>query len=336
MFNGRILVVSGQQSVVDTLRPVIQSQGHLALTVSSSAEALGVLEEGIIPDVVLAEGEADEDRPLLLTMFRRLNRLGQYIVVDAGSYTATQTSSGGGGDPDAIRVPFTEDAVEDAVSWAMEQIRRDLQAVRAELFRETARLQEAIRNAQLEMVTALALTMEAKDPYMRGHCARVSEMATRIAGRLGVGEEDTQRLSTAALIHEIGKIGISLDLLHHPGSLTDDEMAQVRQFPKIGAQIAASIPSLRHLAPIIARQHDDWDSLAGSFEPGDPALLLTGILRVADVHDAMTSERPYRETLPREEWEPVLKEGAGIAFHPESVDALLALLAEPAGSPTAG
>jgi response regulator RpfG family c-di-GMP phosphodiesterase len=325
MFNGRILVVSGQKAVIDTLRPVIQSQGHLALTVSSSEEALGVLEEGIIPDVVLAEGAEDEARPLLLTMFRRLNRLGQYIVLDAESYTATRTSSGAGADPDTIRVPFSEDAVGDALSWAMEQIRRDLQAVRAELFRETARLQEAIRNAQLEMVTALALTMEAKDPYMRGHCARVSTMATRIARRLGVDEETTERLATAALIHEIGKIGISLDLLHHPGSLTEAQMAQVRQYPQIGAQITASIPSLRRLAPLIAHQHDDWTSLADG-----PDRVLTGILRVADVHDAMTSERPYREVLPRAQWEAILREEAGTSFHAPSVEALLALVDEDA------
>ncbi|HEX7243176.1 MAG TPA: HD domain-containing phosphohydrolase [Longimicrobiaceae bacterium] len=320
--------MSDRDDVVAELDPVIRAEGHLTLTVPSGAEALNVFEEGIIPDVVITDlgSDASLEGISYLQRFRELNQLGQHLVVverDA-PFSGTATSGGGGS---AFRVdafgvlprPLDRGQVRASIEGAIDRIRMDLQSLRGEMFRETARLQRAIREAQLEMVRALAMTMEAKDPYMHGHCSRVAELARRVGEELEVGEEAIELLHTAALLHEIGKMGVSLDLLHKTTPLTPTELEQIRSHTRAGAQIVSGVPSLRRLAPLIENQYTDYAALPDRIPPDTPEFLLAGILRVVDTYDAMTSDRSYRETLPREVWESVLRSGAGSKFHPDAV-----------------
>lgn len=328
MFHGRVLVVSDREEVVSTLGPMIRADGHLTLTVPTGEEALNVFEEGIIPDVVITDLGAGRSLEGIsyLRRFRQLNQLGQHMVVveEGAPFTGARTTGTSG---TAFRIepfgvlghPFDEGQVRGSVEGAMDRIRCDLQALRGEMFRETARLQQAIRDAQLEMVTALAVTMEAKDPYMHGHCARVAELARRVAVELGVEEEVVELLHTAAMLHELGKVGVSLDLLHKTTPLTPDELEQIRAHTRVGAQIAGAVPSLRRLTPLIENQYTDYVELPSRISPETPEFLLAGILRVVDTYDAMTSDRSYRENLPRELWESVLRRGAGNKFHPDAV-----------------
>lgn len=333
MFHGRVLVVSDRPEVVAELDPVIRSEGHLTLTVPSGDEALRVFEEGIIPDVVVTDAGAAGPREGTgyLARFRELNQLGQHLaVVEPGApFSATRTVSGASGfhvEPFSVLPrPLDPERVRASVEGAMDRIRRDLQSLRGEMFRETARLQRAIREAQLELVTALAMTMEAKDPYMHGHCARVAELSRRVAAELRVEEDDADLLHAAAMLHEIGKMGVSLDLLHKTSPLTPEELEQIRAHTLVGAQIVGAVPSLRRTAPLIANQYTDYVELPSRISPETPEFLLAGILRVVDTYDAMTSVRSYRETLPRARWEPVLRGGAGSKFHPGAVAAFFRL-----------
>ena len=327
MFHGRVLVVSDRREVVDELAPVIRAEGHLTLTVPTGDEALSVLEEGIIPDVVITDLRAGGSLEGIgyLRRFRQLNQLGQHLVVmDPGaplSSTATDSSSAGFRiEPFSVLPrPLDRDQVRSCIEGAIERIRTDLQSLRGEMFRETARLQRTIREAQLEMVTALAMTMEAKDPYMHGHCSRVAELSRRVAEDLGVDEDDIELLHAAALLHEIGKMGVSLELLHRTIPLTPDELEQIRAHTRVGAQIVGAVPSLRRIAPLIENQYTAYAELPSRISPELPDFRLAGILRVVDTYDAMTSDRSYRETLPRELWESVLRDGAGSKFDPEAV-----------------
>lgn len=331
MFHGRVLVVSDRREVVAELDPVIRAEGHLTLTVPNGEEALSVFEEGIIPDVVITDlgcGGSLEGIGYL-RRFRQLNQLGQHlVVVEPGapfSGTATgSTSTGFRIEPFSVLPrPLDREQVRGCISGAIERIRADLQSLRGEMFRETARLQRAIRDAQLEMVTALAMTMEAKDPYMHGHCSRVAELSRLVAEELDVDEADIELLHAAALLHEIGKMGVSLELLHKTTPLTPDELEQIRSHTRVGAQIVGAVPSLRRIAPLIENQYTSYAELPCRISPEKPEFLLAGILRVVDTYDAMTSDRSYRETLPREKWEQVLRGGAGSKFNPDAVAALL-------------
>ena len=326
MFRGRILLVSDRKEVIAELDPLIRAEGHLTLTVPNGDEAFHVFEEGIIPDVVVSDSGSSNPRPgsLYLRRFRQLNQLGQHLVImDGGKWEAELDSTSGPlASPDPLHPlhrPFREDQVREAVREAMERIRRDLESLRGEMFREAARLQQAIREAQLEMVTALALTMEAKDPYMRGHCERVAKLARKVAAELDLDEEAIELLGTAAVLHEIGKIGVSLELLHKSGTLSSTELKQVRAHPQVGAQIVSAVPSLRRIAPLIENQYTDYAKLREIIDPETPEFLLAGILRVVDTYDAMTSERSYRNVLSRERWEGALREGSGTLFHPDAL-----------------
>lgn len=331
MFHGRVLVVSDRREVVAELDPVIRAEGHLTLTVPTGDEALRVFEEGIIPDVVITDlGCAGSLEGIgYLRRFRQLNQLGQHLVVVEPGAPFSGTSTGGMAGA-AFRIepfsvlprPLDPDQVRGSIEGAIERIRRDLQSLRGEMFRETARLQRAIRDAQVEMVTALAMTMEAKDPYMHGHCARVAELCRQVALELGVDDPEAELVHTAAMLHEIGKLGVSLDLLHKTTPLTPSELEQIRAHTRAGAQIVSAVPSLRRVAPLIENQYTSYAELPSRISPETPEFLLAGILRVVDTFDAMTSDRSYRETLPRELWESVLRSGAGSKFHPDAVVAL--------------
>jgi response regulator RpfG family c-di-GMP phosphodiesterase len=326
MFPGRVLLVSDRGEVVATLDPLLRAEGHLPLNVVSAQEAMEVLEEGLVPDVVISDLESERSLEGLgyLHRFRQLNQFGQHMVVSTREAPLTFTASLGSpprGDA-VLEHPFEAAQVRRSMERAMEQIRSDFQSMRGEMYRETARLQQAIREAQLEMVRALAVTMEAKDPYMHGHCARVAEICRRVAEELEIEAEQAETLHSAALLHEIGKVAVALDLLHKTTPLTPAELEQIRAHTRVGAQIVGAVPSLCRLTPLIENQYTPCAELPERISPCSPDFLLAGILRVVDTYDAMTSDRSYRETLPREVWEATLRRGAGSQFHPDAVVAL--------------
>lgn len=334
MFHGRVLVVSDRDEVLAELDPAIRAEGHLTLTVPTGAEALSVFEEGIIPDVLITDvgAEGALEGISYLRRFRELNQFGRHMaVVEEGAPFARGAGPGSasrfGGEPFGILPrPLDPEQVRGALAEAMGRIRSDLQSFRGEMLRETARLQRAIREAQVEMVTALAMTMEAKDAYMRGHCTRVAELARKVAAELRVEEDDAELLHTAAMLHEIGKVGVPMHLLHKTAPLRPEELEQIRSHPEVGAQIVGAVPSLCRTVPLIDNQYTDYADLPGRISPDRPEFLLAGILRVVDTYDAMTSSRSYRDDLPRELWEPTLRTGAGHRFHPEAVQALFRVM----------
>jgi CheY-like chemotaxis protein len=343
MFRGRILIVSDRSEVVAELDLLIRAEGHLSLVVPDADEALQVLEDGIIPDVVI--GDLRPGLPggqdAYLSRFRRLNQLGRFLAVvdpDRAALRPPQRHPRTTLQLDPFEVlayPFAETQVRSSIQQAMEQIRRDLESLRSEMLRETARLQKAMQEAQLELVTALAMMMEAKDRFMQGHCERVAALCRRVAEAMQVEEDQVERLATAALLHEIGKVGVSLELLHKDSPLTPAELELIRGHTRAGSQIVSAVPSLSRLAPLIANQYADYRDLAAEVHPEAAEFLLICILRLIDVYDAMTSDRSYRRVLSRERWEAEIRAGVGIKFHPQVVEAFFGVIAATGTAPPA-
>ncbi|MDB4947611.1 MAG: metal dependent phosphohydrolase [Gemmatimonadetes bacterium] len=322
MFSGRVLIVSGRSEVRAVVDPIVRGQGHIALSVDTPAEALATLQQGLIPDVVVSDMVGPgRGSPDYVSLFQQSNYVGRHLAL-------VEKEEGGRrlGAPRrtvVVRAPFTEETLGTELRTAMADIHRDLSALRGEVFRETARLQQIVRETQREVVEALALTIESRDPYMRGHCTRVAAFAGTVAQELAVADDDIQRLCTAARLHEIGRLSVPMELAHKVEPLTAAELDQVRAHTLTGAGIIRSIPSLRDVAVLVEGHAMPFADLTTVIPASSPDFVLAGILRVVDAFDAMTSPRAYRPSLSRSYWQSVLERGAGSQFDPRAVRAFL-------------
>jgi len=190
-----------------------------------------------------------------------------------------------------------------------------------------ARLYQKIQDSYFEIVKALAQAIEAKDPYTHGHSEGVMKYAVLIAQKLGLQEREKESLRYAAILHDIGKIGVRGIVLNNPNGLTNDEYNEVKKHPLIGEGIIKPIELLQPIRPLM-RHHHEWyngkgypDGLSGENIP-----LGARILAVADAYDAMKSDRPYRKALTEETAIQELKRGSGNQFEPKIVEIFLKIL----------
>ncbi len=194
---------------------------------------------------------------------------------------------------------------------------------------ENLRLNEDVEKTYMETLSALAMAVEAKDPYSRGHSKRVSEYAEKIAKKLGLSEEQVAIVRDAADMHDIGKIGISDEILHKPGPLTAEEREIMNKHPVIGEGILKPVRSLRRLCDAV-RHHHEW--LDGSGYPdglkGDEISIEARILCVADVFDALTSDRPYRKAMSVEEALAEINRWVGKRYDKKVYEALCEIVKE--------
>ena len=192
---------------------------------------------------------------------------------------------------------------------------------------ENYRLHLDVERTYLETIMALALAVEAKDPYSAGHSKRVGFYATQIAQEMGLGEEVLRTLNDAGILHDIGKIGIKDEILLKPGALTPDEQKIMQQHPVIGEAIVKPVRSLGKVVALVRHHHERYD---GAGYPaglkGEAIPLGARVLAVADTYDAMVTDRPYRKRLSVEDTKRELKKGAGAQHDPAVVDALLRIL----------
>jgi putative two-component system response regulator len=151
------------------------------------------------------------------------------------------------------------------------------------------------------VLSSLALSIEAKDPYTEGHCDRLSKYSVAVAERLGLPEDLRVALRRGGLVHDIGKLAVPEHILLKPGPLTPDERKIMEQHTIAGERICAPLRSFRHVLPIIRHHHEKQD---GSGYPdglkGDQIPLTARILQVTDIYDALSTDRPYRKALPAE------------------------------------
>lgn len=167
---------------------------------------------------------------------------------------------------------------------------------------ENLRLNEDRERTYFETIAALALAVEARDPYSRGHSDRVCQWAVRIGRSMNLPEKDVLTIRDAARMHDVGKIGISdLILQKQDGPLSGEEYEIMKQHPVIGEKIVAPMKSFDHLRDPVRHHHEKLD---GSGYPdglrGDQISLLTRIITVADIFDALNEARPYRAAMPPE------------------------------------
>lgn len=170
---------------------------------------------------------------------------------------------------------------------------------------------DALDDAE-RVIYAFARAVEAKDPYTEGHTERVTAYALSLAERIGLNDLERAALKRGAILHDVGKIGVPDDILRKPGPLTPEEFDRIRQHPIQGVTILEPLQSVRDALPVIRWHHERMD---GSGYPdgltGDQIPVMVRIMTIADVYDALTTRRPYHESLSPEEGMRILREGAG-------------------------
>jgi len=160
---------------------------------------------------------------------------------------------------------------------------------------------DELENAETVLFT-LAQSIEARDPCTSGHCERLAAMSSRLGARLAIPEEHIKALRWAGTVHDIGKVVVPDAILLKPGPLTPEEMAVMRKHSVVGERICAPLRTFRLVTPIIRHHHEKRD---GSGYPdrlrGEEIPLTARILQLADVYDALTTDRPYRTAIPSEQ-----------------------------------
>ena len=192
----------------------------------------------------------------------------------------------------------------------------------------TAGLQEktqALEDTYFAAIEALARAIDARDPYTYGHSARVAAFSLEIADELGFPKDKREGLRRAALLHDIGKIGIEDHILRKAGALNYVEAKQMRQHPVIGHQMLKDVPFLHSSLSGIRHHHERWDGTGYPDTLGGESIpLQVRILSIADVFDALTSDRPYRDAMSIVEAMDLITREAGRQFDPAVVAAFTA------------
>ena len=236
---------------------------------------------------------------------------------------------------DHLSKPLNLAALEMSVDRALEKKRlveenreyqRNLESMVEERTKQLSAANDDLQRLFTGSIKALAQALEAKDEYTQGHSARVAEESVSIARYLSLSDTEIQRIWLAGYLHDIGKIGIKEAVLNKPGKLDEEEWNLIQQHPVVAGRILGPIPELSDIIDIIVHHHERYD---GSGYPdgleGNSIPLGARILAVADTYDALTSRRPYRDSLTLEEAHRILEEAAGTYLDPVIARAFLNL-----------
>jgi putative nucleotidyltransferase with HDIG domain len=192
---------------------------------------------------------------------------------------------------------------------------------------DNARLHQELKAVFLQTIEGFAYALDAKDTYTHGHSRRVTRYSELIARGMGLDESEVEKLRNAAILHDIGKIGLRLEALNKPHPLSEEERRMFETHPQKGCKILAPIQFFEELTPIIYHHHEHYDGTGYPEGKGAEQIPLGArILAVADAYDAMTSDRPYRKAMSLEEAVQELRTHAGKQFDPQVVGVFVSIL----------
>ena len=192
---------------------------------------------------------------------------------------------------------------------------------------EALKAKEEVKTLSVEVMEALAHTIDAKDEYTKGHSIRVAKYSKMIAEKMGLSPEECENVYYMGLLHDIGKIGVPNEIINSPTKLTDDEYAVIKTHPVLGYDILAEIKSRPDLSIGARWHHERFDGKGyPDNKNGDSIPLFARIIAVADSYDAMTSNRSYRKLLSQETVRSEIENNSGTQFDPEVAKCMLAII----------
>lgn len=188
---------------------------------------------------------------------------------------------------------------------------------------DNAAMIDKVRKDYLNSIKTLAEIIDANDSYTRGHCDKVMKYSLEICKHLNLDQRHVNSIKTASMLHDIGKIGVDMSVIHKTGRLNDEDWAKIRRHPEIGARIVRQVGFLNDIVPIIKHHHSRFSGggYPDAGRKGERIPIGARIIAVADAYDAMTSDRPYRKAMSHEEAIEELKKCSGTQFDPKVVKA---------------
>ncbi len=211
--------------------------------------------------------------------------------------------------------------------WAFDVIIKNISATG-----DALEAKEDIKTLSVEVMEALAHTIDAKDEYTKGHSVRVAKYSRMLAEKMGLSAEECENVYYMGLLHDIGKIGVPNEIINSKTKLTDEEYDVIKTHPGLGYDILAEIKSRPDLCIGAHWHHERFDGKGyPDGKNGEDIPLPARIIAVADSYDAMTSNRSYRDYLPQEKVRDELEKNRGTQFDPQIVEAMLKIMDEDEG-----
>jgi len=304
-----ILLVEDSEVLRQGLKSLLEQENYAVITGGNGVEALEQLQT-VTPNLILADilmpemdgyelYEAVRSRPEWISIpfiFLTARRERKHIL--AGKRLGAE---------DYLLKPISPDDL--------------LTAIRSRLGRSQQLLFAQIQESYETTLIMLANAIEVRDPYTRGHVERVMNYAQTIAEYLGWSAEEVNNLRFGSILHDIGKIHISEEILTKAGSLSDEEWIEMKKHPEVGAELIKDIHFLGSAIPVILYHHERWN---GSGYPyglkGEKIPVAARIVAIADSFDAMTTQRPYRKELSPDQAFNEVVSGSGIQYDPLIVE----------------
>jgi putative nucleotidyltransferase with HDIG domain len=325
----RILVVEDDDAVREVVACILRKRGYEVEPAADASAALELLaRRGFALALVDIRMPGDSGIQLLDEMQRFFPEVA-VVMTTAVSDVHTAVDCLRRGASDYLVKPVATEVLEVMVERALEkrQTRLELERYREHLEKTVEEQTRRVHQLYLGTIQALALSLEAKDPYTRGHSERVAALAYELARRLGLMEGDLKLVELAGRLHDIGKIGVQESILHKPGPLTPEEFEEVKQHPALGAEILKPIAVDSRLGEAVLHHHENWDGTGYPRQlTGENIPLFARILRVCDLYQALTSHRSYRPVRTREEARAIMEQETGRTLCPNVAKVFFSLL----------
>lgn len=325
-----MLVIDDEPMNQMMLKRIFDKDYHV-VSKASGEEGLAFLETNL-PDMILLDlnmpGIGGEETFQRISRMENVNRV-PVVVLTADDDRDVERRLFRAGVMDFVRKPFDPEIVRERVNRITE-LRRLQTLLQAEVDRKTKDLRTALKSLQTlseQIVFSLAGAIDAKDAYTNGHSNRVAEYSRGLAARMGKSSQEVNDVYFAAMLHDVGKIGIPDEIINKPGRLTDEEFEVIKSHTTKGAKILETISEMPNLS-VGAHWHHERidgrgypDGLAGADIPETARIIC-----VADCYDAMSSNRSYRKALPQDVVRSEIEKGKGTQFDPDIADRMLQMI----------
>jgi putative two-component system response regulator len=325
----RILIVDDQTFVRVIISRKLTEEGYECTAVSDGDTALALLKECqfalVLLDIAMP-GKSGIDI-LRQIVVRHPDTAAIMVTARNSAETAIEAMKIGAYDYIIKPVNLTELPLRVRRALEKRQLMIENDEYKSSLENKVQQQTKKIRETFLNSIQSLALALEAKDKYTGGHSQRVANLAVDIARELGMAPEYLEKLKFAALVHDIGKIGIKESIINKKESLTDEEYSYIATHAVIGQKILTPVIEDTEILKMVRHHHERYDG------KGYPDGISAGqiplgarIIAVADTYDAMTSDRPYRKAVSHEIAVVELKRQTLVQFDPEIVDAFITMM----------